>query len=490
MSFIQVPTELKGRIQTVSKSLTTHAELNLLAGHPHHFLAGAALAARPAIGESRFHEVLALNRAAGAAKHSFPKVLNNGRVAHTSEAAAGGIAAKRWADVEEEPEAAKGGDVRADAPVFPSAAGAGGGYYAHVHPSCTHSAPGCLVPSPQYDPHTMMKEFMLKQMMFFDTLLARFPAAHDPPRAGSSESIDVEALRAEIAGLGDDLGAVRASLGSKVGACELDVGLGTFAAAGKMQIECQSESVFGNVEGTLGSFTAKLGDTVTLVHTLEWVVVPLGGMAGADSELQLKIEACEVRLAALASFVGALGERFGSGAHDPCSMPTTYSLSRTSGAAHDVAAAHTCGQVVLDDPREGPLFIGATINFDGLRGAANLNGDLGFVVGLDAESGRWRVRTPSRSEGIAVQRKNLLYLASCPKCKGPVQGCECFLCGYGWSIDLSEKVFVDATRCQKTVIPSTFPICSSSSRSGRGYPSLPGSEASPWGGGARVIRHN
>jgi len=104
-SFLQVPAELKSRIQAVSLSIATHAELNNMSGRSHHFLASAALAVRPAIGESRFREVLAMNRAAGVAKHSFPSPLLGGAPA-------------RWADAEEAlavalpPVADCGGDSR------------------------------------------------------------------------------------------------------------------------------------------------------------------------------------------------------------------------------------------------------------------------------------------------------------------------------------------------------------------------------------------
>ena len=91
-TFISVPAALAGQVKIVANAMTKHWELDSLAGAPHHFLAHAALATRPVIGEEAFQKVLVLNKDAGRAKHCLA------RVPAASGGASSSSAVPRWSN--------------------------------------------------------------------------------------------------------------------------------------------------------------------------------------------------------------------------------------------------------------------------------------------------------------------------------------------------------------------------------------------------------
>jgi hypothetical protein len=57
-------------VKVMASAKELHHRLDAASGGQHHFLAQSALAARPLLGETRFRHALAVNRAAGIAKHA------------------------------------------------------------------------------------------------------------------------------------------------------------------------------------------------------------------------------------------------------------------------------------------------------------------------------------------------------------------------------------------------------------------------------------
>mmetsp|Transcript_21280 Transcript_21280/g.66581 ORF Transcript_21280/g.66581 Transcript_21280/m.66581 type:complete len:200 (+) Transcript_21280:172-771(+) len=83
---ISVPSAIAAPAKTMVKAAAEHCKLDSVAGRPHHFMAHAALAARPQMGERQFQEARKLNRNAGPAKYS------------VSSWAMSGPRSGRWAD--------------------------------------------------------------------------------------------------------------------------------------------------------------------------------------------------------------------------------------------------------------------------------------------------------------------------------------------------------------------------------------------------------
>jgi len=70
---VLVPRFVAAPVKTMAAALAAHSELDAITGECHHTLAAAALAAKPLLPEGRFRSTMALNKAAGTAKHQPPR---------------------------------------------------------------------------------------------------------------------------------------------------------------------------------------------------------------------------------------------------------------------------------------------------------------------------------------------------------------------------------------------------------------------------------
>lgn len=68
-TFVQVPVVIAESVKTMAAALVAHRGLDISTGCQHHYLADAALHARPMISSEAFHRAMRLNKEAGRAKH-------------------------------------------------------------------------------------------------------------------------------------------------------------------------------------------------------------------------------------------------------------------------------------------------------------------------------------------------------------------------------------------------------------------------------------